>query len=261
MKPTQRDDDKTAATDAAAENLEKVLGDAGPEVTLDPLAPPTPNVHQAIVGMMREIDPIVKAQKNSGQGGYLFRGIDDVYNFVHPHLCKWGVYLTSEIIDESHTKGQTSKGNATNICIMRMRYKLTAEDGTFVTTEVSGEATDSNDKSTAKALSMAYKYAFFQLLCIPIEQHDPDAGPPKHPNPPANASSPKVKPRGQRSPVVQQELIGLFNMWQEQFSDKQRDDFRPWVADVLGVQFNFGDPSKWTREQVTKCYETLGVPE
>jgi hypothetical protein len=247
---------RTDAGEGGAETLPAVVAPPEPDETT------TPNVHQAIVGMMREIKPILKEQKNSGQGGYMFRGIDDVYNFVHPHLCKWGVYLTSEILDESHNKGQTSTGKATNFCIMRMRYKLTAEDGTFATTEVSGEATDANDKSTAKALSMAYKYAFFQLLCIPIDNVDPDDGPEPHANPKANANAPKAKTRSERQgevfDVSQPEMIGLYNTWQERHANgNDSKAFRPWLSEVIGRNFNYGDHKLWARSEFRRCCDAV----
>ena len=51
-----------------------------------------------------------------------------------------------------------------------------AEDGTNVTAVVVGEAVDSGDKSFSKALSIAFKYACFQVFCLPTEEMiDPDA--------------------------------------------------------------------------------------
>jgi hypothetical protein len=59
---------------------------------------------------------------------------------------------------------------------LRIKYHLVSGlDGSRVSTEVIGEAADTGDKSTNKALSIAYKYALFQLLCIPTEAIDPDA--------------------------------------------------------------------------------------
>lgn len=257
--PTKRGDDPAEAVKSAETRLDDVLGDAGAE---QPITKKPPNIHQAIIGMMRELKSIDKTQKNSGSGGYMFRGIDDVYNFVHPHLCKWGVYLSSEILDESHVKGQTSTGKAMNVCILRMRYKLTAEDGTFATTEVSGEGSDSNDKSTAKALSMAYKYAFFQLLCIPVEQVDGDYGPESHPNPAPNRNAPKAKPRSERGgetfDVSKPEMLGLYNTWQERHANgNDSKAFRPWLSEVIGRNFSYGDHTLWARSEFRKCCDAV----
>ena len=50
-----------------------------------------------------------------------------------------------------------------------------APDGSNVSCVVVGEAMDSGDKSCNKAMSAAFKYAAFQLFCIPTEEMlDPD---------------------------------------------------------------------------------------
>ena len=44
---------------------------------------------------------------------------------------------------------------------------------------VQGEGMDSGDKSSNKAMSVAFKYACFQVFCIPTEEmKDPDADTP-----------------------------------------------------------------------------------
>ena len=46
---------------------------------------------------------------------------------------------------------------------------VSAEDGTKHTASTFGEAMDSSDKATNKAMSAAYKYAAFMTFCIPVE--------------------------------------------------------------------------------------------
>jgi hypothetical protein len=54
-------------------------------------------------------------------------------------------------------------------------YTFMAEDGSSVITSMAGEASDSGDKATSKALSMALKYALFQTFMIPTGENDPDS--------------------------------------------------------------------------------------
>ncbi len=49
------------------------------------------------------------------------------------------------------------------------------EDGSIHTVTTYGEAMDSGDKATNKAMSIAFKYAAFQAFCIPTEQTAIDA--------------------------------------------------------------------------------------
>ena len=51
---------------------------------------------------------------------------------------------------------------------------MSAEDGSKTTARMIGEAMDSGDKATNKAMSAAYKYAAFQTFAIPTEG-TPDA--------------------------------------------------------------------------------------
>ena len=46
---------------------------------------------------------------------------------------------------------------------------VSAHDGSKHTVKMYGEAMDSGDKATNKAMSAAYKYAMFQAFCIPTE--------------------------------------------------------------------------------------------
>jgi hypothetical protein len=51
---------------------------------------------------------------------------------------------------------------------------VSAEDGSMHTAIAYGEAMDSGDKATNKAMSAAYKYACMEVFCIPTEG-TPDA--------------------------------------------------------------------------------------
>ena len=49
------------------------------------------NIYQAISAVMADVEAI-KKDKDNRQQGFKFRGIDDVYNAVHPILAKHGVF-------------------------------------------------------------------------------------------------------------------------------------------------------------------------
>jgi hypothetical protein len=85
----------------------------------------------------------------------------------------------------------TRSGNVQFFVRLRMRYHLVSGvDGSSIWTEVIGEAADTGDKAYNKAMSIAYKYALFQLLCIPTEAIDPDAMIPE----PTKSEKPVEKP-------------------------------------------------------------------
>src|SRR6478736_352439 len=72
---------------------------------------------------------------------------------------------------------------------------VSAIDGTKHTVATFGEAMDSGDKATNKAMSAAYKYAAFQAFCIPTEETAVDADAETHHiQPRAKAQKPAPQP-------------------------------------------------------------------
>ena len=132
-------------------------------------------IHAKMIAIMRDAPVISKDSKNTTQG-FMFRGVDAVYNRLHELLAKHGVYTTSEIIGDVHEERHTKSGGALIYRLYKIRYTFHAEDGSSVSTEVAGEAMDSGDKASIKAFSVAHKYAFFQCFTIPTaEMIDPDS--------------------------------------------------------------------------------------
>ncbi len=68
-----------------------------------------------------------------------------------------------------------------------MKFRFCADDGSSIEAVTIGEGMDSGDKATNKAMAVAFKYACFQVFCIPTEEmKDPDADTPE-PNVKADA--------------------------------------------------------------------------
>ena len=126
------------------------------------------NIYSALNSVMLELKHLGKDQVNQAQR-FNFRGIDDVYNALHPLLAKHGVFTTSRILESNRREAETNKGSKTNWVVLRVEYTFHALDGSSLSTEVEGEAMDSGDKATSKALSMADKYALIQVFKIPTD--------------------------------------------------------------------------------------------
>ena len=131
-------------------------------------------IDEAVIGMLTDVDAIKKDRQNKQQG-YQFRGIDDVYNAVHPLLAKHGVYPTCKVLSAEYQERETAKGGTLFYCRGRFEYTFRARDGSCIASEALGEAMDSGDKASNKAMSNGYKYALFQMLCIPTEAIDGDS--------------------------------------------------------------------------------------
>lgn len=134
-----------------------------------------PKIYEAICGVMADIGVVGKNKKNQQQG-FMFRGIDDVMNALAPALVKNKVFIVPEITNEEREERQTQKGGVLFYVRLHITYRFYTTDGSFVEAKVIGEAMDSGDKATNKAMSIAYKYAAFQVFNIPTEEmKDPDA--------------------------------------------------------------------------------------
>lgn len=119
---------------------------------------------------------ISKDRKNQAQG-YSFRGIDDVYNALAPLLAENGLCILPRMLNRVHEERATAKGGVLFYVTVEAEFDfVSAEDGSKHVVKTYGEAMDSGDKATNKAMSAAYKYAAFQAFAIPTEgDNDADA--------------------------------------------------------------------------------------
>lgn len=138
----------------------------------------TMKVYAAIAAVMAEIGTsgISKDRRNQQQG-YNFRGIDEVYNALSPILSKHKLVMLPRILARECVERQTRNGGALFNVTVEAEFDLVcADDGSNHTIRTFGEAMDSADKATNKAMSAAYKYAAMQAFCIPTEgDNDADA--------------------------------------------------------------------------------------
>lgn len=140
------------------------------------------NVYECIAAVSAEMahTGISKDRKNEQQN-YKFRGIDDVYNALAPLLAKYGLVIIPRILSRVVVERVTQKGGVLfNVTVEAEFDFVSAKDGSKVTARSFGEAMDSADKATNKAMSAAYKYTAFQTFCIPTEgDNDADAKTPE----------------------------------------------------------------------------------
>ena len=135
----------------------------------------TPLIYKKIIEVMADINAIGKDRRNQQQG-FQFRGIDDVRNELHSSLAKCGVFVVPQVLDEARSTGKTKSGGDMFYTRLKIKFTFYAEDGSFIESVVIGEAMDTGDKASNKALSVGLKYALLQVFCIPTEdEKDPDA--------------------------------------------------------------------------------------
>ena len=137
------------------------------------------NIYEAISMCMEDIGAVGKNDRNKQQG-FMYRGIDAVMNAINPALTKNHVFVVPEALEQQRQERKTQKGAVLIYSICKVRFTFYAEDGSSVSAVTIGEGMDSGDKATNKAMSIAFKYACFQVFCIPTEEmQDPDAETPE----------------------------------------------------------------------------------
>lgn len=131
-------------------------------------------IYESIIGTMKDIGAVGKNQRNEQQK-FMYRGIDAVMNALQPAMIKNGIFVMPEVLEEKREERTTKMGSVLFYTRLTVAYHFYAADGSSVSAKVIGEAMDTGDKATNKAMSIAYKYACFQVFCIPTEEmQDPD---------------------------------------------------------------------------------------
>ena len=215
-------------------------------------------VYKAINNVQADLSVlgITKDRRNMQGSGYNFRGIDDVYNTIAPLLAKHGLCILPRVLSRECVERVSQKGGALFYVTVDAEFDfVSAEDGTKHTVKTFGEAMDSGDKATNKAMSAAYKYACFQAFSIPTES-DNDADAHTHtPAPKVSATKTDLVPPNRMAVVADvaaaidermsaNDLIGAF----EEYSG---------ITDVEEKTALWGMLDSKTRSSIKKHAESL----
>ena len=126
-------------------------------------------IYQKMIAILKDVETIGKNKKNTQQN-YSFRGIDDMYNALHGLFAKHEIFITSEVLNEKREERQSKSGGLLLWVILDVKFTCYATDGSFVCSITKGEAMDSGDKASNKAMSTALKYFLMQTFLIPTEE-------------------------------------------------------------------------------------------
>jgi hypothetical protein len=138
---------------------------------------PHKNVYEAWAAVMADVQAIGKNSINQSQN-FSFRGVDDVMNAVGPAMREHGVMtIPHDPVVEHSDAGRSRSGNTMHRVTVVGRWSVASVTGDAFEMSAPGEALDAQDKATAKAMSVAFRTALLQALCIPTNEPDPDLGP------------------------------------------------------------------------------------
>lgn len=164
-----------------------------------------PDVYRAInqISKVLSRDGIAKSRRNEQQG-YGFRGVDDVMNALSALLAGADLIILPRMRSRTQEERTTPKGAVLFYVTVRACFDfVSARDGSCHTVIMYGEAMDSADKATNKAMSAAYKYACLQVFCIPTEgMADADQTTPVPEPKPEPTPVPEPKPKPAPKPVA-----------------------------------------------------------
>lgn len=133
-----------------------------------------PTVIEALSAVMADVQAVKKGDRNTQQG-YSFRGIDAVVNAVGPALRKHGMVVVPIGVNRDVEHYTTAKGTPMKGVTLTVDFRFYGPAGDSIDAQASGEASDSGDKATPKAHSVAYRTLLLQALCIPTDEPDPDS--------------------------------------------------------------------------------------
>jgi hypothetical protein len=126
-------------------------------------------IHELIPQAMAKVGAIAKGRKNQQQG-YSFRGIDDAYAAFQPVFAELGIFVVPTVQNITREERQTKSGGALIYTTLTVKHTFYASDGSNLECVTVGEAMDSGDKSSNKAMSAAMKYALLEVFCVPTEE-------------------------------------------------------------------------------------------
>lgn len=201
------------------------------------------SIYEAISRCMEEIGAVGKDAVNKQQG-FKYRGIDAVMNAINPALVKNHVFIVPEVLDQQRQERTTNKGAVLIYSICRIKYTFFAEDGSHIEAVTVGEGMDSGDKATNKAMAIAFKYACFQVFCIPTEEmKDPDE---ETPDP--------VKP--QFTPATPEQLHKI-NEFVDAYAEMCENAKAVDIMNQLKKMYNFSNTSDISTELASKLIEQV----
>lgn len=151
-------------------------------------------IYKAIAAVQADLakSGITKSSRNQQQG-FMFRGIDAVYNALAPLLAQHNLCILPRCIEREFVERTTKNGGVLFYITVKSDFDfVSAIDGSKHTVTTYGEAMDSGDKATNKAMSAAYKYAAFQAFCIPTEGDNDADGTTHDLAPSGEAATPSV---------------------------------------------------------------------
>lgn len=191
-----------------------------------------PAILAALWSIMNEVTSVAKgSQYSEGTTRYKFRSIDDLVNDLGKAARTQGVFVQSEDLDFRMDRDRTTRSGAkmTTVSVLK-RFKFTSlVDGSTLSFDARGEGSDTADKATMKANTMALKSALGQAFMLPTDEKDPDIDRPES----ADTNEQMAAQAQARQRAAREQQTGGQPAEGGTDSASKRQRFVEWVAEQL----------------------------
>lgn len=138
--------------------------------------PRSATVTEAIAYVMAHVSAVPKGGKNREQG-YAFRRVEDIVGSLQGLMAEAGLSMTPRVTQRivNDTDHATANGKTIRWVDLEVTWTLTTASGSAIEVVTWGEARDSSDKATNKAMTAAHKYALLLAFHVPTEDIADDA--------------------------------------------------------------------------------------
>ena len=201
-------------------------------------------VTQALSAVMAEMPGIGKDQKAAGaQGGYSYRGIEDITRTLQPIFARHGIVMVPHV-ELVEIKDIIVAAKPWTDTILSVRYDIYGPAGDMITAGPTiGIGRDNSDKGANKATTQALKYCLLQLLCISDGEDEGDA---------ASVAADEPRRRAPLPVASTKELEQLKARIEIVKSDEHGDELLTWWKDSTLMPLN-----SLSSDQVTEVHHYL----
>ena len=161
------------------------------------LIDPQATVYERMLAILGELPAIGKTTRNEQQK-FMYRSHDDVLNALNPLLAKYGVFVVPHVLDRQIGERTTSRGGTLYEVNLHVKFTFFGAAGDSFMASTWGEGTDSGDKSTNKAMTMAFKNVLAIAFAISTEELQDTDGQTDEPTRGRNADPMTILPEGFR---------------------------------------------------------------
>lgn len=213
-------------------------------------------IHQRIAAILAELPSIGKDAHNSQQN-FDYRSHDTVLNALNPLLAKYGVFVVPTVLDRKTGERETSGGKTMYEVNLHVRYRFYGPGGDHVEGSAWGEGTDMGDKSTNKAMTMAFKNVLAQVFAVATAEYDTDATSPEETNR-YGVAAPQ-QPSGERTQrSTRQRGKATFDPGKHQLDGAIALDANFW-GNVAGALGTIGPGVDWRETLAPAVLDRFGV--